>query len=214
MAKKKGKCRCSEHGTRREFGVNEWACPGCSTPVVYKGYGRRGKYCIRECRLTHEKELRRIARSLRPPRIQLSKRKKFLSLFCKQCGEPLPKYAKLYCSQRCNYLSKYQRKKADRVPPPREAAKTARNVEEAGSCSICGNTLARSGWYKVTPHPMIPQGIELCATHRRSFGSFVSANNYQDKDIDEVWTAFLVRLTFPNAGGQPYLVMMREAFHA
>lgn len=193
---------------------NTWSCPGCSNIVVYKGYGRRGKYCTRDCRLSYKKKLRQAERASRVRVPRLPQRKKFLSLFCKQCGNPLPKGGKLFCSKDCKYRGRYQPKYAHRVSPKHEAEKTARNIAEAGNCSICGNTLARKGWYKVDPHPMIPPGVDLCSRHRRSFGQFVSKNSYGDKDLDEVWTAYLVFLTFANSGGQPYMVMIREAFHA
>lgn len=36
MAKKKGKCRCSEHGTRREFGVK--FCSNCRKILKYEDH--------------------------------------------------------------------------------------------------------------------------------------------------------------------------------
>lgn len=193
---------------------DRWDCPGCNTVVVYKGYGRRGKYCTRECILAHKKLLRREA--VTALRLEKAALKPFKSgnLYCKQCGNPLPPYGKIFCSAKCNHQSRYELKHRDRVPPKCEAEKTARNLEEAGTCSLCENTLARSGWYKVEPHPMIPKGVELCAHHRRSFGAFVGHNKYGGMDVDEVFTAYLVKLVFPNAGGQRYMVMIREAFHA
>lgn len=194
---------------------NSWLCPGCSTLVVYKGYGRRGKYCTRDCRLEHLKVQRAEARALRVPTPRPKIRHKFPSIFCKQCGDPLPKYGKLYCSKKCRNRAKHPvLKHAHRVAPVHEAAKTARNLEEAPPCSICHKSTARSGWYKVTPHPMLPPDIQLCANHRRSFGLFISKNGYTGFDIDEVWTIYLTHLTFANAGGQPYMVMIKEAFHA
>lgn len=127
-------------------------------------------------------------------------RRKFLSTNCAQCGKPLGPGTKLYCSRECNHRAKYGDVQPRKMP-----------TEVTGSCSVCKEPIVVSLGYRPNPEPMIPEGISLCSKHRRGYAGFISHNGYRGYDPDEIFTAYLIYVTFPNSGRQPHMVMIREA---
>jgi hypothetical protein len=119
---------------------------------------------------------------------------------------------KLYCSASCkrNVLHKRPTIEYERAL---RAKRTATNIKNSGHCSICGNTLARSGYVRPKPNLMLPPEYSLCSKHARGYAAFISWNNLDGHDPDEVFAAYLVRKTFATSSRAPFIVMIRKAFH-
>lgn len=81
---------------------------------------------------------------------------------------------------------------------------------------MCGGTTARSAYYEVTSDTlaMVPENILLCKSHFKGYTFFIKQNKLDGYACNDVFNAYLVRKTFVNSVRQPYVVMMRKAFHA
>lgn len=145
-----------------------------------------------------------------------------LPRLCKlpSCGNTFTGHgSKRYCSRSCNIRHLIRKGQIQSQPSEyqrqQRLKRTARNLESAPPCSICGKSTARADYQHNKTEftdSRTPEGFHLCKSHRRSYSNFIWKNSYEDYDIDEVFTAFLVRMTFTN-DNRDYIRMMREAFH-
>lgn len=180
-------------------------CKGCGAVID----GRRRLFCTPKCGDQHagkvkgERALEARKAKRAQPRI---------------CGNPsclapfTGNLQKLYCSSRCNQLVNHKRPTIEYERALR-AKRTAKNIEKAGICSICKGTLARGAYYRVKPNPMVPEGIDLCKRHARGYQQFITWNEYDTCDMDEVFAAYLIHQSFSSSLRQPYMVMLRESIH-
>lgn len=182
-------------------------CKGCGAVIT----GYRRLYCTLECGDRHrgkvkaqrQLEARIAARAVERP-----------------CGNPAcgntftGNLQKKFCSAKCKQDVLHKRPTIEYERKLR-AKRTAKNVEAAPPCSICQKTTARNSYYRSNSPAlaMVPEGIDLCKSHFRGYASFIAQNKLGDQDRDDVFNAYLVRLTFVSSTRQPYVVMMREAFH-
>jgi len=183
-------------------------CKGCGAAIT----GYRRLYCTLECgqydrnRLRAQKQL--AARQLARKEVRT-------------CSNPACENTftgnrqRIYCSDRCNHLVNHRRPPRDKEIRLR-SNKTAKNIEEAAPCSICGQSTARRGYYRTQSPilPMIPQGIELCTSHLRGYSFFVQRHQLFGRDPDEVFNSYLVHKTFVSSVRQSSVKMMVDAFHA
>lgn len=174
---------------REERRSHQEPCRGCGVEIT----GLKRKYCTPHCGQRHHTRMA-IELGVRLPKIKPKGS-------CKGCGKPLPKFKKTHCSRECYDLHYYGGIKALPVMP----------TEVRGICSICKENIVQTKGYSSRDEPMMPLGVDLCSRHRRGYGAFISKNGYRGYDPDEIYAVYLVRLTFPNAGRQPHMVMIREA---
>lgn len=183
-------------------------CKGCGAVIT----GYRRLFCTLDCgdryrskiKAQHQLKARVAARAVKRP-----------------CGNPVcdntftGNLQRKFCSSRCNQIVNHKRPTLEWERQSR-ARRTEKNVASAPACSICSRTTARNSYYRSTSLAlaMIPGGINLCKSHFRGYASFIKQNKLASQDRDDVFNAYLVRLTFVSSTRQSYIVMMREAFHS
>ena len=130
------------------------------------------------------------------------------------CGNSLiGNLQKIYCSKKCKQDVLHKRPTIEYERALR-AKRTAKNIEVSDQCSVCKNHTARSAYVRPKANPLLPPEYKLCSSHAKGYASFISWNSYYDHDPDEVFAAYLVRLTFVSTTRQPFMVMMRKSFNS
>lgn len=109
---------------------------------------------------------------------------------------------KLYCSKFCSDKQQRKGKRYDKQERMKNHfQKTATNLLEAHPCSICSRSTARRGYYTPRPLPIeLPEDIYLCSRHHAGYARFVRKNSYEDKDLDIIFTTYLVHQTYSSRG--------------
>lgn len=135
------------------------------------------------------------------------------------CGNTFTGHgSKRYCSRTCNVRHLIRKGQIKAQPSEYQKVcrerRTERNRQAAPPCSICRESTARVDYQHNKTQftdSMTPPGFHLCKRHRRSYANFLWKNGYENGDPDEIFTAFLVRMTF-TSDNRDYMRMMREAF--
>lgn len=200
----------------KERAADHPPCADCGKPLTtgkLKGRIYCNRYCNNEARKKREHQKTRERESI--PR----------SCALKGCDKKFAGRAFIrYCSYRClkqSYYSgpSYSAERHRERHLEYVARKTAENLENAPPCTICGKTTARSGGNSYThrtyARTKTPPNIHLCIGHTKGYAVFISRNGYQDvASVDDLFTAYLVILSFSPSNGQEMRHMMREAFHS
>jgi hypothetical protein len=135
------------------------------------------------------------------------------------CGNTFTGHgSKRFCSRRCTYL--HHRRFGNWTSQTNEYQKQQRlkrtqvNLITAPPCSICQKSTARVDYQHKKSRftdSMMPAGFHLCKTHRRGYANFLWKNGYEGLNAEDIFTAFLVGVTF-NSDNREYMRMMRESF--